>query len=121
MTGPNTALAYEVLDLALAHPKNFYMGTWARGAYRISFKDLTGPPCGTTACLAGWTVAHRGYQLDPSGAVYRDGMYVGQAATIARALLGISEYDSCELFDCPDQDIQVEVRRIFGPRPGVPA
>lgn len=121
MTGPNTALAYEILDLALAHPKSFYMGTWARGAYRITFKDLTGPPCGTTACLAGWTVAHRGYQLDPSGAVYLDGTYVGDAAAIARQLLGISVEASDDLFFCPDQELQAEIARIFGPRPGAPA
>lgn len=60
----NTELAMEALASAKANPDRFDMGTWfggPRGGSRgAEVTEDHMPPCGTTACLAGWVAFHQG-------------------------------------------------------------
>lgn len=118
MTTPNAELAYRVLDLALAHPDHFDMNTWAQGDddEPVTLETLTGPPCGTTACLAGWTAAHAGWQVDSDGYAY-NGDQREWAELIAADLLGLDEYQASDLFHASNSRVPTLFAEIFGPRP----
>jgi hypothetical protein len=118
---PNAALAYQVLDLIKAHPKNFDMGVWTNRMSPIQFADLavSEPSCGTQACFAGWTVAIKGYRLDGGGRVFDEsGKVVStEISRFAGDLLNLDAYEVDELFYVDDEEIEDAVRKIFGPRP----
>ncbi len=127
-TRPNAALVYEVLDLALQHRLD--MVTWAGRvdgdavdyvAEPVGLADLTAD-CGTTACLAGWTDAYAGYQVDSAGLVYRRGKRLEvKAEELAADLLGIDATVAARLFFTTDNRLGGVVAEIFGPRPGDPS
>lgn len=117
MTTPNTALAYQALDAALAHPDHFYMGQWCSSDDRVGLDDLTGPDCGTTACYAGWVAAISGYQVDGDGYVFRGGELVGDVDVVAAGLLGVGLETTDRLFYVDDAEIAAAVEDVFGPRP----
>lgn len=59
----NTELAQKALQSAKASPEKFNMRTWFTGPRgggnsRAEVTDERVPPCGTTACYAGWVAFH---------------------------------------------------------------
>ena len=70
-------LGRKVLDHVTAHREQFDMKDWGR---------IT-PTCGTSACLAGWTLLLHGHTVDEAG-VFRDsaGCRVGVPTTAAELL-----------------------------------
>jgi hypothetical protein len=116
---PNAARAYRVLDRARA-AGTLNMGGWAqRNGFRatVDLDELTSE-CGSTACLAGWTVADAGYAVDSEGGVFSaDGARVGEVWAMAAQLLAISDEDAARLFYSTSAGVDRAVAEIFGPRP----
>jgi hypothetical protein len=116
---PNAELAYRVWDKARQHEAHFDMGDWGDSpdGRPVGLDDLTGPACGTTACLAGWTVVLAGYSVDHAARVYgADGQQVGDAVEMASEMLGINEFQAHELFYA-GHAVELALAGIFGPRP----
>lgn len=117
---PNAELAYRVLDIARAHGEHFNMGDWGDSpdGSPINLDDLTRPDCGTTACLAGWTVALAGYRIDSHATAYDvHGNVVGGVAEMAGDMLGLSEDEADDLFYESTEGVGRKVAELFGPRP----
>lgn len=131
MTGPNTPLAYLVLDHIDAHPDSWDQADWGR-------KN----DCGTRACFAGWAVLLAGgeAQADSTGnwaTVTVEGKTFHSIRTAAMLVLGIEDDevpstrrlcsccddvdDSCGLFDGTNTRVALGrfVEELFGPRPAV--
>lgn len=53
----NVALLTQVRDRILAEPKRFEMSTFFGDVNLTRPSDFLEPGCGTTACIAGWTLA----------------------------------------------------------------
>jgi hypothetical protein len=120
MTQPNAELAYRVLDTARANGEHFDMGDWGDSpdGSPVNLDDLTQPNCGTTACLAGWTVALAGYSVNSHAAVFNaDGEYVGDATRMAMDMLRIDADQAEDLFYASTEYVGLAVAEIFGPRP----
>jgi len=120
VTGPNAELAWRVLDTARANDEHFFMGYWAESPddRLVDLEDLTGPACGTTACLAGWTVAMAGYKVSSTAQVYdASGERVGDAVVMAADMLGITALQAKRLFHVSTPGVEWAVTQIFGPRP----
>lgn len=119
MTGPNAELAYRVLDTALA-VKRLDMGNWSSsGDKPVGLDELTAETCGTTACMAGWTVALSGMKVNTAGRVYDlSGNEVGYVKDLATNLLGLTIDEADDLFYSEDCQVEEIVAEIFGPRPG---
>ena len=121
-TTPNAELAYRVLDLATANGDRFDMGGWGWGPdISVGLDELTddGAECGTSACLAGWTVALHSYRVGSDASVYdAHGNRLGSKAdAVAAELLGLTEDEADRLFYAPNDSIDSRVAEIFGPRP----
>jgi len=128
---PNAARAWEVYDLAMRHRAALNMKTYVRvsnellsadvdNALRVTLNTLTSE-CGTTACLAGWTVTHEGYRMDRYGAVYGpDGAYLGVVFRVATNLLGLTDETAIGLFNVADEYLEQQMFDTFGPRPTNP-
>lgn len=116
---PNAARAYAALDLARAH-RALNMGEWVDGPIdRVGLAELTAAePCGTTACLAGWTAALAGYDVDSTGRVYLHGAKVGHVEYVAAELLGLTIGQAQNLFYATEYELDELVAEFFGPRPG---
>lgn len=77
----NVQLALDALEDAKAHPENFYMGSFFGGLHSLGrplVKDRENfvPPCGTTACYAGFVslrVAPVGSKIADACIVHPDG------------------------------------------------
>ncbi len=118
---PNTELAYEALDLAMRHGAAFEMNAWAESLDGgiVALGDLTAQ-CGTTACLAGWVVAIKGYALDGAANLFTaDGNKVEgkRADQLAAELLNIDSDTADDLFNSGNRSVAGKVAEIFGPRP----
>lgn len=102
----NTELAQKALQSAKASPEKFNMRTWFTGPRgggnsRAEVTDERVPPCGTTACYAGWVAFHhaplgskiKGSEIKPLGAARFDSIerYAAEA-------LGITSDQACTLF-----------------------
>jgi hypothetical protein len=116
---PNAALAYKVLDAARAVDR-LEMADWTNSGIRaIGIEDLTGEVCGTTACLAGWTVALAGLKVNSEGHVFDgSGIAIGEVEYIAAGMLGITYLTAEDLFYCDNEGLDERLAEIFGPRPG---
>jgi len=125
MSTPNAELAYKVLDTATANHEHLNMGSWgwSVNGSPVRLDDLTGPDCGTVACLAGWTVAMAGYGVDSSGMVYdaKGDMVHVWVDALAAELLGITGDQRDRLFYAHEAEIHSRIAEIFGPRPAVTA
>jgi hypothetical protein len=117
---PNAALAYEALDLAMAHRPSLFMDTWVGGiesGASATLADLTAE-CGTTGCLAAWTAAVKGYRLDSRGGVWdADGYHTGQVERRGRRPAQHRQRHGLRLFHVSEEDLAEMVAEIFGPRP----
>ena len=77
----NVELARKALDAARRHPERFEMGDWfavsdTGGRYPPAITigpETRVPPCGTTACFAGWVV----FMTAPEGTVIKDAVLWG--------------------------------------------
>lgn len=122
MSAPNAELAYRVLDLALAHESHFDMSLWAERAdwEPVTLDALTGSACGTTACLAGWTVAMAGYAVNYRADVFdSDGNPLGRKAdSVAAEMFRITLAEAERLFYASNESVENRIAEIFGPRPG---
>ncbi len=121
---PDAVRVYRVLDLARAHANAFNMNEWADFSRkdfpsgRIQLSDLThNPPCGTTACLAGWIVLDAGLRMDEFGLVESRTTYLGTSSVVAAHLLGITHTTAWRLFHADASELDEIVMDIFGPRP----
>lgn len=114
--GLNIELAEKVLKQVTEHPETHNQEEWT----------FRGPGCGTTACLAGWTVyfAHPDaklvWRVDPYSAVGAESatsvVINGEAHTIseaARLALNLGEYDADHLFLELDRDEAIELLELY--------
>lgn len=85
----NKELLKKVADHIALYPKNFDFDYYFQG----TIGDIKDHACGTTACIAGWTIVIAGKDV-PEDDELRDHV----ALDIARELLGISEQDALSLF-----------------------
>lgn len=99
----NVELAERAIRLAKANPEKFDMDSWVVGMYDGRTKDSQEfvPPCGTTACYAGWV----SFQAAPVGSKVIGAMvkvpgqeYGVHVETYARQALDITEDQSDALF-----------------------
>lgn len=86
----NTELAEKALESARANPGKFNMSTWFTGPRggsnsQAEVTEDRVPPCGTTACFAGWVAFHHA----PLGSKIKDA---------GIKLPGAERYDSIERY-----------------------
>lgn len=128
--GADGARAWKALDTARARNK-LDMSSWFFDYDGTNLDELMTPEhlagnCGTTACLAGWTVAQAGYSMmysdpfaDYEAQVYdKAGERIGSVPAVAADLLRIPRPVADALFMRVGKgDLDVALTQVFGPRP----
>lgn len=98
--------AYDLLDeikqLILEEPRNYDQTLWMR-YFRNDSRQA--PPCGTVACVAGWTCALKGFNRISQATSERAADILGLDIMTARALFsgGALYYLHCEMAGCPSK------------------
>jgi hypothetical protein len=98
----NVKLLREVKKMILEEPRRLDMDTWASNAREYGTPKDERPPCGTVACIAGWTaildyVGSRGKM--PKGKALIN--LSDNAEATAQELLGLTSEQAARLFDSP--------------------
>lgn len=94
----NVQLGRKVLDHVTTHPEQFNMGVWGERG-----------PCGTAACLAGWTMLLSGYKLDKLDRFIRpDYTMVG---------LGDHTQEASDLLGITDEEWAAQDGHLFAEKP----
>lgn len=91
----NLELGKTVRDLIKAHPDQHDQSTWTSRSDENPIES-----CGTTACIAGWTAAARGFtlaQLQKNGFTF-EGEQCYDIETWAREALDLDYDDASDLF-----------------------
>lgn len=122
--------AYEVLDYIEAHPDKHDQSYWVNRMDGLVTPELALGDCGTTACVAGWTVLLAGRSIVRYDRIVEDAPVEYFSATeierdlnsvpnMAVVLLGLDEDEEWEMFwECIDlADVRKAIAEIFGPRP----
>jgi hypothetical protein len=116
--GPNTALAWRVIDHIIAEPGSWDQHTW-----------LARTECGTTGCFAGWACLLSGDILDEgcplascacnSASLRTSDGYPVEVEERATELLGLYGGHAERLFSGSNSldNLIDQVYQIFGPRP----
>ena len=106
----NVELLRRVHAFVRAHPENYEQQVWGFGLRRPVVNGE--PPCGSRACIAGWTCALEGWQV--SGAVALRGGERRLVPEVAAELLGLSDDQRLVLFssDLPDDQLDPLVDAI---------
>jgi hypothetical protein len=83
----NKPLLRKVRKLIADEPRRLHMGTWGRKLQKSERTASDAPPCGTVACLAGWTVLASRPESEWPKLFYRDGNIrsIDQMAVSAKA------------------------------------
>lgn len=84
----NTERLRQVQESIRTHPLKFSMNQWAKGVLVAA-----NPECGTTACIAGWVLAHHFDHIN--GSAYAEPLAV---PTYAKYILGITDDQADDLF-----------------------
>lgn len=102
----NVKLLKKVRKLIAEEPKRLEMATWGfnKSHWKAQGRDL--PPCGTVACLAGWTILaatpktgwRKFFRLDGSISAYFRSQEKTTVPDEAAKLLGIS-LDNCPFWN----------------------
>lgn len=121
----NVELAEKALESARANPEKFNMSTWFTGPRggldsQAEVTEDRVPPCGTTACFAGWVAFHHA----PLGSKIKGSLIklpgAGRYDSIeeyAKEALGITIDQACTLFflDTIDQVERAVARLAVSP------
>lgn len=119
-TDEQTRRAYRVLDFIEAHPKKHDQTMWVNVTGRDVLPEAV-DDCGTTGCVAGWTVLLEGLTIYHYDRVHNSSEWAGLGLVprVAADLLGLDDEEMHDLFyDAADlPEVRKAVTEIFGPRP----